>query len=296
MVSDGPRTAPTAALALAIVAISTSAVLVRWSTAPSVVLAFYRVLLTTALIVPFLFTRYRGDLANFRRRDVAIAAATGAALAVHFAAFFESLAWTSVAASVTLVQSQPIFVAIGATLVLEERIDRRAAVGIAIAIGGMLVLSGADLLGGAALIGERPLYGNALAVVGAIMAAIYVLVGRSLRRRIDLVPYVLVVYAACALTLGAVALVQGLPLDGYGRREWLIFAALAIGPGLFGHTVINWTLEHLDSSVVSVSLLGEPVGAAILALVLLAEVPGSGTVLGAAVVLAGIYLTATASE
>ena len=279
------------ALGVAIAAVSTSAVLVRWSSAPAVVLAFYRVLLTTLLVAPFLATRYRGDFAAFRRRDWLVATATGAALALHFAAYFESLAWTSVAASVTLVQSQPLFVAVGAALVLGERIGRRRAAGIAVALLGMAAMSAGDLLAGAAVRGDRPLYGNALAVLGAVMAAIYVLVGRSLRQRLALVPYVLVVYAACTLTLLVVALGRGLPLSGYGTREWAIFLALAVGPGLFGHTVVNWALEHVESPVVSVSLLGEPVGATVLALVLLAEVPGPTTLAGALFVLAGIYLT-----
>ena len=140
--------------------------------------------------------------------------------------------------------------------------------------------------------GPQPLYGNALVVVGAVMAAVYVLVGRSLRQRVALVPYVVVVYTACALTLLVVALAQGLPLSGYGTREWLIFLALAVGPGLLGHTVVNWALEHVESSVVSVSLLGEPIGATLLGVVLLAEVPGPTTVAGASLVLVGIYLTA----
>ncbi len=282
------------ALGVAVLAVSTSAILVRWSEAPSVVLAFYRVLLTTLLVVPFLFTRYRGDLAAFERRDLLIATLTGAALAVHFAAYFESLAWTSVAASVTLVQSQPLFVAIGAALFLQERIGPRRAGGIAIAVAGMAAMSAGEFLGGAAVAGAHPLYGNALAVLGAVMAAIYVLVGRSLRQRVAVVPYVLVVYTACTLTLLAVALLQDLPLVGYDRREWIIFLAMAVGPGLFGHTVVNWALEHVESAVVSVSLLGEPVGATILALVLLAEAPGPTTVAGGIVVLAGIYITAAA--
>jgi drug/metabolite transporter (DMT)-like permease len=123
------------------------------------------------------------------------------------------------------------------------------------------------------------------------MAAVYVLVGRSLRQRVALVPYVLVVYSACALTLLVVALARGAPLSGYGGREWLIFLALAVGPGLFGHTVVNWALEHVESSVVSVSLLGEPVGATVLALLLLSEIPGPTTVAGAVLVMTGIYLT-----
>ena len=280
-----------AALVVAVLAVSTSAILVRWSSAPAVVLAFYRVLLTTLLVVPFLFTRYRGEFEAFRRRDWAVAAATGAALAVHFAAYFESLAWTSVAASVSLVQSQPLFVALGAALVLDERVGPRRTAGIAVAVVGMATMSAGDLLAGAAVRGADPLYGNALAVLGAVMAAVYVLVGRSLRQRVALVPYVLVVYSACALTLLVVALVRGAPLSGYGSREWLIFLALAVGPGLFGHTVVNWALEHVESSVVSVSLLGEPVGATVLALLLLSEIPGPTTVAGAVLVMAGIYLT-----
>ena len=285
------RTPPAAALAVAIAAVSTSAVLVRWSSAPAVVLALYRVALTTLLLVPLLFTRYRGEFGAFRRRDWLVATATGAALAVHFAAYFESLAWTSVAASVTIVQSQPLFVAVGAAVVLDERVGRRRAAGIGVAVVGIIAMSAGDLLAGAAVRGPRPLYGNALAVLGAVMAAVYVLVGRSLRQRVAVVPYVLVVYSACAATLLVVAVAQGLPLTGYGRREWLIFLALAVGPGLFGHTVVNWALEHVESSVVSVSLLGEPVGATLLALILLAEAPGPTTLAGAVVVLLGIYVT-----
>ena len=282
------------ALGVAVLAVSTSAILVRWSDAPAVVLAFYRVLLTTALVSPFLLTRYRGDLGAFERRDFLVAMLTGAALAVHFAAYFESLAWTSVAASVTLVQSQPLFVAIGAFALLRERIGLRKAVGIGAAIAGMIAMSAGEFLAGAAAEGAHPLYGNALAVLGAVMAAIYVLVGRSLRQRVALVPYVLVVYTACTFTLLGVAVIQDLPLSGYGRREWLLFLALAVGPGLFGHTVVNWALEHVESAVVSVSLLGEPVGATILALVLLAEAPGPATIAGGLLVLAGIYVTSTA--
>lgn len=135
------RTPPMVALAVAILAVSTSAILVRWSDAPAVVLALYRVLLTTLLIVPLAFTRYGGDFGAFERRDLVVAVFTGAALAVHFAAYFESLAWTSVAASVTLVQSQPIFVAVGAAFLLSERIGAKKAAGIAVAVAGMATMS-----------------------------------------------------------------------------------------------------------------------------------------------------------
>jgi drug/metabolite transporter (DMT)-like permease len=125
------------------------------------------------------------------------------------------------------------------------------------------------------------------------MAAAYFIAGRSLRRRVRLVPYVMVVYTACAVGLLAAVLATDAPLTGYPSREWLLFAGMAIGPGLLGHTLLNWALAHLESSVVSVSLLGEPVGSTLLAVVLLAEIPAPVTIAGGAVVLGGIGLAVT---
>jgi drug/metabolite transporter (DMT)-like permease len=284
---------PAAGLAVAILAISTGAILVRLSDAPSSVAAFYRVLFTTLPLVPLAAWRYRDAFASIGRRDLAFATLSGVFLAVHFAAWFESLAWTSVAASVTLVQSQPLFVAVGAWLLLSEDLTARTVVGILVAVAGIVTMSMGDLLGGV-LVGPAPLYGNGLALLGAVMAAGYVLAGRSLRQRVPLVPYVVVVYGVCAVVLLGIVLAQGAPLSGYESREWLLFAGLALGPGLFGHTVINWALAHLESSLVSVSLLGEPIGSTILALVVLSEAPTAFAVGGGAVVLVGIALTATA--
>lgn len=284
---------PMAALTVAVIAVSTSAILVRWSTAPSSVVAFYRVLFTTVLLAPLVVTRHAGSLTDLSARDLLVAGATGVALAVHFAAWFESLDWTSVAASATLVQAQPLFVAIGAWAILDERITTKIAGGILVAVAGMAVMSLGDFLGGTA-VGPRPLYGNALAILGALMMAVYVLAGRSLRQRLPLLPYVTVVYVAAAVTLLVYVVGQGIPLGGYAPREWVLFLAMAAGPGVFGHTVLNWALAHVESSVVSVSLLGEPLGSAILALLLLSEVPTPWTVVGGAIVLAGIIVTVRA--
>ena len=290
--SSKPAVSPKAGLAAAVAAVSAGAILVRLSDAPSSVAALYRVLFTTLPLAAIAAWRYRGEFARIRSRDLAFAALSGVALAVHFAAWFESLRWTSVAASVTLVQAQPVFVAVGAWLLLRERVTHRMATGIAVAVGGMASMSLGDFLGGVA-VGPRPAYGNALALTGAVAAAGYVLAGRSLRQRISLIPYVTVVYGVCVVVLLAFVLAAGHPLTGYPTREWLLFAGLAVGPGLLGHTVLNWALAHLESSVVSVSLLGEPVGATLLAFVLLSETPTPATVAGGCVVLAGIYVTAT---
>jgi drug/metabolite transporter (DMT)-like permease len=283
---------PGVGLAVAVTAVSTGAIFVRLSDAPSTVAAFYRVLFTTLPLVPLALWRYPAEFTRIGRRDLLFATLAGVALAVHFAAWFESLAWTSVAASVTLVQSQPLFVALGAWLLLDERLSSRIVVGILVAVAGMVAMALGDLLTGV-LVGRDPLLGNALALLGAVMAAGYVLAGRSLRQRVSVVPYVVIVYSVCTVVLLGIVLFQGAPLTGYPRREWLLFAGLAVGPGLLGHTLVNWTLAHLRSSVVSVSLLGEPVGASVLALLLLSEVPTAFTVAGGAVVLVGIAVTAT---
>ncbi len=285
-----------AALAVAVAAVSTSAILVRYSAAPDGVKALYRVLFMTALVAPVALGRGRGRTAlrSLSRRDLGVAAVAGAALAVHFFAWFRSVELTTVAASVTLVQTQPVFVAIGAYLVLREPPERAAVAGIGVAVVGAAVMAVGE---SGSLAGDSAV-GNALAVVGAVMMAVYVLVGRDLRQRVPLFPYVTVVYAAATAVLLVLVVVRGLEsgvvayLLAYPPREYLLFAAMALGPGLLGHTVVNWALEHVESEVVSVTLLGEPLGSAVLAVLLLSEVPPPSTVVGGAVVLAGIYVTA----
>lgn len=300
------RLDPMVAVAVAIIAVSTSAILVRMSDAPSLVKACYRVLFMTLTIAPFL-PRYMPELRAIDGRDLVFATLAGVGLAAHFAAWFESLNWTSVAASVTLVQTQPAFVVIGAWFLLDERLTGRMVGGIILAMLGVVAMTLGDPFVEAlavdapvldtlarTFVGSGQLYGNLLAVVGAVMAAGYVLAGRSIRQRLSLVPYVFVVYSVCTITLFAVTAGQGIPLAGYPPREWILFAAMALGPGLFGHTLINWALKHLESTVVSVSLLSEPIGSALLALAIFAEVPGPATILGGTVVLVGIFVTSRA--
>ena len=286
-----PQISPIFVLIIAIAAISWGAILVRWASAPSTVTAFYRVLFTWVPLLPIGLWWYRKEFFVIRSRDWLFGILAGVALALHFATWFESLEWTSVAASVTLVQSQPLFVAIGAVLLLNERVTSRMVWGIVIAIVGMVLLSVGDLLH-ATPVGAAPMLGNGLALFGALMAAWYVLAGRSLRQRISLLPYVMIVYGACTITLGIFVFFEGHSFTDYPREDWLLFIALAAGPGLLGHTLINWSLKYLESSVVSVSLLGEPVGATLLAVVVLTEFPTSGTVVGGVIILGGIYLTA----
>ncbi|WP_267639235.1 DMT family transporter [Haloarchaeobius amylolyticus] len=284
---------PWVALVVAVLAVSTSAPLVRLSEAPSTVKALYRVAFMTAIVAPIALRRGSGDFERIGRKDLGVALVAGVALAAHFALWFVSLDLTTIAASATLVQTQPLFVALGGWALLDERVTTKTVVGILIAVLGasLMGLDAASNSGASA-----PLLGNVLAVLAAAMASGYVLAGRSLRQRIRVFPYVTVVYAACTVVLLGVVLVQGHDLLGYPPREWALFLAMAVGPGIFGHTVVNWVLERVESWVVSVSLLGEPVGSALLALALFAEVPGLLTIGGGAVVLVGIGLTVFSRE
>lgn len=278
-----------AAVAVAVVAVSTSAILVEFSDAPRVLKAGYRVLFTTAFVAPFAF-RERAEFSSVSGSDWVVVTLAGVLLAVHFVSWFASIEFTSIAASTTLVQTQPAFVAVGAWLLLDERIGARIVGGILVAIAGSVLLSTGDFLTGGA-VGPDPSLGNALAVVGALAGAGYVLAGRSVRQRLSLAPYVFAVYGVCTVALFVAAVALGLPLVDYPPREWALFVGMAIGPGLFGHTVVNWALKYVKSSVVSVSLLGEPIGSTLLALAVFGEVPGTFTIVGGVVVLVGIAVT-----
>lgn len=220
----------------------------------------------------------------------------GALLALHFWSWNASIALTSVAASVVLVDTQPVVVAFLSALWLHEPPSRQQWMGIAIAMLGALIVAVPDFRAASASAASRPhaLAGDLLALFGALTAAMYFVAGRRLRASLDLWPYVGLVYGACFVTLLLLALVTRAPLVPQPPRELAIFAGLALGPMLLGHTGLNWALKHSPAYVVNLTLLGEPVGATLIAALLpgIREVPNVATLAGGAVVLAGILLTA----
>jgi drug/metabolite transporter (DMT)-like permease len=220
----------------------------------------------------------------------------GAMLALHFWSWNTSVTLTSVAASVVLVNTQPVVVALLSALWLRERPTRRQWLGIAISMLGALLVAlpdfASDALDGTGH--PRALLGDLLAIGGAFTAAIYLVAGRRLRASLDLWPYVGLVYGTCFVTLLVLSMLAGAPLAPQPPAELAIFAALALGPMLLGHTGLNWALKHSPAYVVNLTLLGEPVGATLIAALLpgIRETPSPATLVGGAIVLAGILLTA----
>lgn len=289
------RLPPLGILTVAVVVLGTNAILIRWSNAPSIIKGLYRLLLTTLVLVLPTVYWYREELwALALGGDFSRIVAAGGALALNTWSFFESLEWTSVAASVVLAQTQIVFVALGGYFLLGERLTARKAGGMGLALAGVVVMSITGLLDASLFAGTAPLYGNGLAVLAGTSFAGYLLIGRSVRQRVSLLPYVIVVYATSSMILLAIALFDGetVALTAYPRHEILLFVAMAVGPGVIGHSLLNWVLEHVESNVVSVGFLGVPLVSTLLAALLLSEVPGAPTIVGSTLVLAGIYLTA----
>ena len=282
---------PTVVLAFAIFGISLAGPLTRLSGAPALAVAAGRLGFSLVIVaVALLATGSWRQLARLSRRDLGVAVGAGAMLAIHFWSWNASLNLTTVSASVVLVDMQPAIVGVLSIVWLHEHPTRRQWSGIAIAMAGAVVVALPDLMREGAGLGSRGLLGDGLAFVGAIAGASYFVAGRKLRATLDLWPYVAVVYGACFLVLVLAAQGTHVALVPQPPREWAIFAALALGPMLLGHTGFNYALRYVPAYVVNLALLGEPVGATILAAVLpgIRELPNWGTVVGGALIIYGI--------
>jgi drug/metabolite transporter (DMT)-like permease len=265
-----------------VLAVSAAAIFIRLAEAPALAVAIWRNALGALVLLPVaLYWRE----AFPRGRALRIGVASGVALGAHFGFWISSLDYTSVAASVVLVCTQPVFVAILAYLLFRERTSPLSFFGILVALAGTAVIASDGSVGSATF------FGNTLAVIGAVAVAAYVLIGRSLRTTgVGVLPYSIVVYASAAATLVPAALYGGVPLWGYSGETWFWLWVVTLGPQILGHTVLNWALRYVEASIISGTILAEPVVSALLAWLILSERPGLATLLGGAVVLAGLFL------
>jgi len=285
--TTSPPYPPILVLAIGIAAVSTGAIFVRTAEAPALVTAAYRVGIASLVLLPLAWVKARTELAALSWRSLGLAATSGGFLALHFATWIASLDYTSVANSVILVNTNPLWVGLLAPLVTRDRISRATVGGILLSVIGAIVIGWGDFATG----GEA-LRGDVLALMGSFFAALYLLAGRNLRRRVSLLAYIFLCYGSAALMLWSAVLLSGLPLVGFSGVTWGAFLGMALFSQLVGHTSYNWALKWMSTSTVAISLLGEPIGASILAYFFFGETLTGTKLMGGGLILAAIYLAA----
>ncbi|NOZ05624.1 MAG: DMT family transporter [Chloroflexi bacterium] len=287
MMKPIPRLNPYLVICVGVFAVSFGSIFVRLADAPALVIATYRVGIASLLLWPLGLWHDGTELRQLRRKDLGLALLTGLFLALHFATWVSSLDYTSVASSVVLVNTNPLWVGMVAPLLTGERVGRGMAVGILISVIGGVIIGVGDF-------GLNPAqaFGDLLALIGAIMAALYILMGRNLRRRMSILAYVVVVYSAAGILLALFALASRQPFSGFSQETWMLFLLMALIPQILGHSSYNWALGYLSASFVAVSLLGEPIAATLMAYFFLGEGLTPAKLMGGLLILTGIFLTA----
>jgi len=278
---------PAIALALGIAAISTGAIFARAADAPSLVIAAYRVGLATLFLAPFAAWKCSKEIAGLARSDWKAVLGAGFFLAVHFATWIASLDYTSVASSVVLVETIPLWVGVLTPFVTGERPGKATLAGIGLSFAGGILIGAGDFT-----VGGRALFGDALALAGGFSGALYIMLGRNVRPRLSLLAYVTTCYGTAGAILWTLVLASKTPFTGFSAPTWWAFLGMALIPQLLGHSSYNWALRWFSASTVAVCLLGEPIGSTLLAWIFFGETLTPWKTAGGALILAGIVLAA----
>lgn len=289
--SGKPFLNPVLALTVGIAAISTGAIFARAAEAPSLTIAAYRVGLATLVLAPFCARKCPRELSCLHRGDWLAVLGAGFFLAVHFATWITSLQYTSVASSVVLVETIPLWVGILTPLVTGERPGKATIAGIALSFTGGILIGAGDFA-----IGGRALLGDALALAGGVSGALYIMLGRKVRPRLSLLAYATTCYGTAGVLLWILVLFSGTPFTGFSAPTWWAFAGMALIPQVIGHSSYNWALRWFSASTVAVCLLGEPIGSTLLAWIFFGETLTPWKAAGGALILAGIVLAARAEK
>lgn len=269
-----------------VLAVSFSAIIIKWSTAPAAILGLYRLVFTFLLLGPFLLTKgARAELRGMSLRTWLLVALSGVFLAFHFIFWIGSLKYTTVASSTILITLQPIFVMVMAYFTLKERTSWQAWAGAGIAIFGSTFIGWGDLQ-----ISGMALWGDLLSLLGTFVVSGYLVIGQYLRGAMSSMVYSLLVYVFAIIVMFFYCIGEGYSLVDYSGREWLLFVLLAVIPTVFGHTLFNWLLKYVSAAAISMAILGEPIGATILAYLLLGEAVTWAQWVGGGIIMSGIWL------
>lgn len=270
-------------LPIGIIAVSTASIFIKLCDAPVLIIATYRMALASLVLIPF--ACYEKTWRGFGRNELGWSLLSGLFLSLHFAFWIASLKYTSVASSVVLVTTHPIFVGLGGWLLLGERLGLNLIVGIALSVLGSGLISYGD-----GSLSEEALMGDGLALLGAMAASGYLLVGRKMRKDRNLISYIFPVYSSAGLILILLSLIFQKHFFGYSSSTYFYLLLLALVPQLIGHTTFNWALKYLPASMVAVTILGEPIGSTILARLILGEGLTVWKILGGISIFSGILI------
>ncbi|MBW8351915.1 DMT family transporter [Bacillus sp. IITD106] len=282
---DQPKINPYFALIIGVLSVSTSAIFVKLSSADAAVIAFYRLFFSVLIMIPIFFPKYVKELFHMNSKEWIFSIVAGIFLAFHFILWFESLNYTTVASSTVLVTLQPLFAFIGTFLFFNEKFSAKAILCAIVAIIGSVIISWGDFK-----ISGSALYGDFLALAACAFITAYLLFGQEVRKRISLVAYTFTVYLISSIVLFIYVLISGSSFYPYPPADWTYFLMLAILPTLLGHTLFNWSLKWLSTSTISMAILFEPVGAAILAIMILNEMILWSQIIGGSIIIVSVTL------
>ncbi|HDX9610990.1 TPA: DMT family transporter [Bacillus toyonensis] len=268
-------------------ALSTSAIFVKLADAPAAIIAFYRLLFATVILLPLLLfnKRNRNELNTLSKKQWGFGFLSGLFLAAHYVLWFESLQYTSVASSTVIVTLQPLFSMIGGYFLFKERFTKGAVIGCLIAISGSIVIGWQDFQ-----ISGDALYGDILAFMAAGIITAYFFISQHIRKNLSLIPYSVISYGSSACFLGIFAYMQQQPFIHYATQTWLSFIGLAFIATILGQTIFNWLLKWMSATVISMSILGETIGTCVLAYFILSETITLQQALGISIIFIGLTL------
>ena len=271
-------------LFIGVVSVSFAAVLIRLAEAPPLVIAAYRMTIASLILLPIASVKSGKSLRKLSGRDVFLIFLSSAFIALHFALWITSLSYTSIASSVILVTCHPAFVAVISYFLWSERLNKLTIGGIVVALAGIVLINY-----GGYTFGSRAILGDVLALVAGFAMGGYLIIGGQLKARIDILTYLTIIYSVSAIMLLVATVSFGYSLTGYSSTTYLMLVLLAIGPQLIGHSSFNLAVRLIPVTFVSVAILGEPVGATLLGLLILGEVPTAIEMAGGILVLIGIF-------
>ena len=276
---------PMIMVALGLLGVSVSAIFVRLSDAPSAVTAACRLIWTVLLLSPVTLLRKetRQELKNMGKTNLLLCLVSGVFLAIHFVLWFESLKHTSVASSTVIVCTEVIWVSLGYCMFMGGKISLKAAAAIAVSLAGSVIIALSD-----SGTGGQHMLGDILSLLSAVAVAVYVLIGRAVRKTVSTTASTYVVYSASAAALLLITLGQGYSAADFSGSAILVGFLLAVFSTIMGHSVFTWCLKYLSPSFVSASKLAEPVLASIIAVFVFSEIPSAGQLIGGVIILAGV--------